>query len=112
MLKNTLRLIFVAYLLAHFGGCAIIEEILPAKLSASSPVRVDRIDDKKAIIRYEYGPSIHTDSKQLAEKAIQDFCGSENYHIITEGELFNSNKQWTKTLVVECVDRYELHINY
>lgn len=102
----------MAYLLIQLVGCAFVERILPGRFSTTAAVQVDKIDEKKAIVRYDYGPSVHTDGRQSADKAIHDFCGSLNYRIITEGQVVKSSQRWTKTLIVECLNHYELHINY
>jgi pentose-5-phosphate-3-epimerase len=73
--------------------------------STSANVRLERIDDTKAIVKYDRGALIKSDGKEKAEKLMSEHCSGQGYTTLVAGERVSGEKRWTKTIVFECVGR-------
>lgn len=72
--------------------------------SFSSNIRLERIDEKRAIVKYDRGALIESNGEEEARKAMSQHCSPKEYKILVSGERVSGEKKWTRTIVFECVE--------
>lgn len=103
-LNPILSFVFSLSIFIIIGGCSFFDKPLTKALTTSANIRIEKMDNSKAIIKYDRGALIESNGEAEAAKAMAQYCSSRNYKILISGERVSGEKKWTKTIVFECVD--------
>jgi len=99
-----LKFLTILLICLTYAGCSTIDRSLTKVLTTSANVRIDEIDETKAIVKYDYGALIETNGKEKAEEAMSNHCSPHGYRTLVSGERVSGEKRYTKTIVFECVN--------
>jgi hypothetical protein len=87
-----------------YASCSILDRPLTKALTTSANVRVERIDETRALVKYDYGALIEANGKDKAEEAMSRHCSPQGYRTLESEERVSGEKRWTKIIVFECVN--------